>query len=52
MLVSGLVILFSVLLGYTMGMRSQIVQFGGSLVILIVRSVVVTCGHILNTLEH
>jgi hypothetical protein len=52
MLVSGLVILFSVLLGYTMGMRSEIVQFGGPLVILIVRPVVVTRGHILNTLEH
>jgi hypothetical protein len=52
MLVSGLVVLFSVLLGYTMGMRSEIVQFGGSLMILIVRSVVITCGHILKILEH
>ena len=52
MLVSGRIILFPMLLGYTMGVRSEIVQFGGSLVILIVRSVVVTCGHILKILEH
>ena len=52
MLVSRQVILFSVLLGGAMGMRSQIVQFGGSLVILIVRSVVVACRHKLKTLEH
>ena len=45
MLVPRQVILFSVLLGDTMGMCGEIVQFGGSLVILIVRSVVITCRH-------
>ncbi len=33
MLVSGLVILFPLLLGDTMGMRGGIVQFGGFLVV-------------------
>lgn len=45
MLVPRLVILLSVLPGDPMGVRGEIMQFGGSLVILIVRAVVVTCGH-------
>jgi hypothetical protein len=39
-------ILFSVLLGNTMSMRGDIMQFGGSLVVLVVRSVVIASGHI------
>jgi len=40
MLVSGEVVLLS-LLGNTMGMRGGIVQFGGSLMVFVMRSVVV-----------
>jgi hypothetical protein len=44
--VPGEVILFPVLLGNAMGVRRHIVQFGGPLVVFVVRSVVVTSGHI------
>jgi hypothetical protein len=47
MLVSAQVILFSLLLGDTMGMRGTIMQFGGQRVILVVRSLVIASGHIL-----
>jgi len=45
-LVSRQVILFSLLLADTMGMRGAVVQFGGSLMILVMGSVVITSGHI------
>jgi hypothetical protein len=35
MLVSGQVLLFSLLLGDTMGMRRTVVQFGSALVVLV-----------------
>ena len=49
MLVSREVILLSVLLGDTMGVRGGIVQFGGPLVVLVMGSVVVTSGHNLQS---
>jgi hypothetical protein len=46
MLSTGLMILFSaVLLGAAMGVRRQVMQFGRPLVILVVRSVVITRRH-------
>ena len=40
------VILFSaVLLGTAVGVRGEVVEFGRTLMILIMRSVVITCGH-------
>jgi hypothetical protein len=44
MLVSRLVILFSLLLRNPMAMRSGVVQFGGALMVL-VRSIVISSGH-------
>ena len=49
MLVSREVILLPVLLGDTMGVRGGIVQFGGPLVVLVMRSVVVTSRHNLHS---
>lgn len=46
MLMSRQVILLTVLLGYPMGVRGAIVQFGRSLMVLVVRAVVVTSGHV------
>lgn len=46
MLVPAQVILLSVLPGHTVGVGGAVVQFGGSLVVLVVRSVVVTSGHL------
>ena len=46
MLVCSQVILFSLLLAGTMGVRCAVVQFSGLLVILVMRSVVVTSGHL------
>src|ERR1700686_3787958 len=51
MLVSPPVILFSLLLGNTMGMRGAIVQFGSSLMILVMGSVVISSGHIRYSLS-
>jgi len=48
MLVAAQVIVLSILLGDTMGMRSAVVKFGGSLVVLVVRSVVVARRHNLD----
>src|SRR5580704_8776443 len=45
MLVSRLVILFSLLLRNPMAMRSGVVQFGGALMVLVVRSIVISSGH-------
>ena len=45
MLVSRLVILFSLLLRNPMGMRGAVVQFGGALMVLVVRSIVISSGH-------
>jgi hypothetical protein len=45
MLVSSQVILFSLLLGDTMGMRGAVVQFSSSLVVLVMGSVVIASGH-------
>jgi hypothetical protein len=45
-LVPRKVILLSVLLGDAMGMRRHVVQFGGPLMVFVMRSVVVTSGHI------
>lgn len=46
MLVSRQVILFAMLLlGGKMSMRATLMQFGGTLVVLVVRSVVETFGH-------
>src|SRR5580693_328288 len=45
-LVSSQVILLSLLLAGTMGVRCAVVQFSGLLVVLIMRSVVVTGGHL------
>jgi hypothetical protein len=39
-------ILFSLLLRDMMGVRGAVMQFGGLLVILVMRSVVITSGHI------
>jgi hypothetical protein len=39
------VILVSVLLGNSMGVRADVVQLGGLLVILLMRSVVIASGH-------
>ena len=44
-LVPAQVILLSMLLGDPMGMRRGVVQFGGALVILVMRSVVIAGGH-------
>jgi len=44
-LVSSQMILFSLLRRDTMGMRGDVMQFGGSLVILVMRSAVITSGH-------
>jgi len=46
MLMSGQVILLSVLTGSAVGVRGGIVQFGCSLMILVMRSVVIAGGHI------
>ncbi len=51
MLVSRQVIRFSLLLGDTMGVRGAVVQFGGCLVVLVMRSVVITSGHIKYSLS-
>ena len=48
MLLARQVILLSVLLGSAMGMRGAVLQFICSLVILVVRSAVITGGHNLN----
>ena len=44
-LVSRQVILLSVLLGNTMSMRGEVMQFGSPLVVFVVRSVVIAIGH-------
>jgi len=44
-LVSGQMILLSMLLRHTMGMRGAVVQLGGALVILVMGSVVIACRH-------
>src|ERR1700722_15503542 len=49
MLVSRQVLLLSVLLGSAMGMSGDVVQFGGSLVVLVMRSVVISSGHNLES---
>jgi hypothetical protein len=46
MLVSRQIILFSLLLASPMGVRGTVVQFGGFLVVLVMRSVVITSGHL------
>jgi hypothetical protein len=46
MFVSGQMILISVLLGDTMGMRRAVVQFSGAVVVLVVGTVVVTGRHL------
>jgi len=46
MFVSGQMILISVLLGDTMGVRRAVVQFRGAVVVLVVGTVVVTSRHI------
>ena len=43
--VSSQVLLLSVLLPHTVGVRGDIVQFGGLLMILVMRSVVIASGH-------
>ena len=45
MFVSRQVILFPLLFANTMSVRSRVVQFGGALVVLVMRSVVVSSGH-------
>ena len=45
MLVPAQVIALSMLLGDTMGLRGAVVEFGGSLVVLVVQSVVVARRH-------
>ena len=49
MLVSSQMILFPVLLGDPMSVRGDVMQFGGSLVVFVVRSVVIASGHNLKT---
>ena len=49
LLVSREVILLPILLGDTMGVRGGIVQFGGPLMVLVMRSVVVTSRHNLHS---
>ena len=46
MLVSAEVVVFSMLLGDTMGVRRTVVKFGGTLVVLVMRSVVMARRHI------
>jgi hypothetical protein len=46
MLVSRDVILVSLLLADTMGMRGAVLQFVGTLVVLVMRSAVISSGHI------
>jgi len=46
MLLSGLMILFSLKLSHTMGMRGFIVQFGGALVVIVERYVVIARRHL------
>jgi hypothetical protein len=46
MLVSAQVIVVSMLRGNTMGMRGTVVEFGGSQVVLVVRSVIVARRYI------
>jgi hypothetical protein len=47
MFVPGLVVLLAMMLrSAAMGVRREIVQFGGSVMIFVVRSVVVTSGHL------
>jgi hypothetical protein len=48
MLVPGQVILVSLLFGNVMGMRAGVLQFGGTLVVLLMGSAVITRGHIKN----
>src|SRR5277367_2634002 len=45
MLMSGQVILLSLPLGDSMSVRRGVVQFGGPLVVFVMRSVVITSGH-------
>jgi hypothetical protein len=49
MLRSGQVFLFPLLLGYPMGVGGFVVQFGSSLMVLVMGSVVITGGHNLKT---
>jgi hypothetical protein len=46
MLVAAQMTIVSMLLGHPMGMRRTVMEFGGSLVVLVVRSVVVARRHI------
>jgi hypothetical protein len=46
LLVSSQVILLPLLLANTIGVRAGVVQLGGSLMVLVMRSVVVACRHI------
>jgi len=48
MLVAAQMILLSMLLGNPMGMRRSVVEFGGSGVVFVMRSVVVARRHNLN----
>jgi hypothetical protein len=48
MLVPGQVILVSLLFGNVMGMGACVLQFGGTLVVLVMGSAVITSGHIKN----
>jgi hypothetical protein len=46
LLVCRQMIWFSLLLGHAMGMGANILQFGGPLVVLVMRSIVMTSGHV------
>jgi hypothetical protein len=48
MLVSGQVVLISLLLSNAMGMRAGVLQFGGTLVVLVMGTAVITSGHTKN----
>ncbi len=45
-LVSGQMLLLSLLLGNAMRMRGPVLQFGGSWVVLVMRRVIITSGHV------
>jgi hypothetical protein len=49
MLVSRQVFLFPLLLAGAVGMGGEVVQLGGSLMIFVMRSVVISCGHNLKS---
>src|SRR5580658_692215 len=45
-LVPGQVFLFPMVFAHAMGMGGAVLQFGGALMVLVVRSVVITSGHV------